>query len=128
MDSSGSVGTWNSTAVDSQDRVHISYFDNTNGDLKYAKQCLAPDSDCDDILDYEDNCPENFNPSQVDTDADSIGDVCDNCPLHPNSPEIGICTWAYTGTTCLSDEECGYAGFCSIDQADNIDCDLQDKF
>ena len=36
MDSSGSVGTWTSIALDSSDNVHISYSDNTNFDLKYA--------------------------------------------------------------------------------------------
>jgi hypothetical protein len=64
----------------------------------------------------------------VDSDADGIPDHEDNCPLHPNSPELGICLWSSTGKTCLSDEECGYNGFCSMDQADDINCDCPSNF
>ncbi len=35
------------------------------------------DYDCDDIPNYEDNCPEDYNPSQNDLDGDGKGDVCD---------------------------------------------------
>ncbi|UCD91814.1 MAG: PKD domain-containing protein, partial [Methanobacteriota archaeon] len=37
VDSAEKVGTHTSVAVDSNDRAHISYFDETNSDLKYAK-------------------------------------------------------------------------------------------
>ena len=35
LDSIGDVGWYTSIAVDSQDKVHISYYDDTNDDLKY---------------------------------------------------------------------------------------------
>lgn len=36
VDSSGDTGYWTSIALDSNNNVHISYYDSTNGDLKYA--------------------------------------------------------------------------------------------
>jgi hypothetical protein len=80
LDSTGDVGWYNSITVDNSDRVHISYFDRTNSDLKYAKKCFAMDFDCDDSLDYEDNCPNHYNPLQEDTcppQGNLIGDACD---------------------------------------------------
>lgn len=63
-----------------------------------------------------------------DLDDDGIPNNQDNCPLHPNSSMLGICTWYHTGYTCLSDEECGTGGFCSMDQADDINCDCKANF
>ena len=42
------------------------------------------DEDGDGVLDAADNCPNRYNPDQLDTDADGIGDACDVCPIVAN--------------------------------------------
>jgi len=43
---------------------------------------FAPgDVDVDGVADGSDNCPRDFNPTQVNQDGDSLGDVCDCAPL-----------------------------------------------
>jgi len=54
----------------------------------YWVRCEFLDSDDDNILDDEDNCPHTPNPDQADNDADSIGDACDNCPDVPNPDQV----------------------------------------
>jgi fibro-slime domain-containing protein len=34
----------------------------------------------DGVPDFQDNCPQQYNPQQIDTDEDYRGDPCDNCP------------------------------------------------
>ena len=61
---------------------NISYIDN-NGvpkTVEYIRSTITCDTDGDNILDTEDNCPYTYNPDQLDTDGDGVGDACDNCP------------------------------------------------
>ena len=51
--------------------------------------CICIDDlDNDEICDNNDNCPNNWNPNQIDSDNDGIGDECDPMPLSIN--EINI--------------------------------------
>jgi hypothetical protein len=42
VDSAGDVGEYSSIAIDSNDNVHISYYDSDNGNLKYATNVSGP--------------------------------------------------------------------------------------
>jgi hypothetical protein len=41
---------------------------------------IAADTDGDGIADSSDNCPNTYNPQQLDADTDGVGDVCDSTP------------------------------------------------
>jgi len=61
------------------------------GNVLYDPWLIDPDSDAvykssDGTGGYEDNCPNTYNPDQLDTDGDGLGDVCDPTP---NGPENG---------------------------------------
>ncbi|MEE8404444.1 MAG: thrombospondin type 3 repeat-containing protein [candidate division Zixibacteria bacterium] len=66
--------------------------DSMVGDKLYASvnNPLNFDADADDVLDWDDNCPNAYNPLQTDIDADSVGDACDNCPEIANSDQSDI--------------------------------------
>ncbi|RKZ61963.1 MAG: hypothetical protein DRQ44_11395 [Gammaproteobacteria bacterium] len=63
---------------------------------------LGADRDEDSTMDYDDNCPANYNPGQEDDDVNGIGNVCeppdfdadgiedalDNCPLIANVSQL----------------------------------------
>lgn len=47
------------------------------------------DTDGDGIMDFEDNCPAEYNPGQEDDDGDGQGNACDNCPNDPENDADG---------------------------------------
>ena len=74
----------------------------------------ALDTDCDGILDRDDNCSDLPNPQQIDTDFDRHGDPCDNCPLSFNPDQIDT-DWDGIGDSC---DNCDLAW-----NPDQEDCD-----
>jgi hypothetical protein len=55
-----------------------------------------------------------------DVDCDDIVNTNDNCPNNPNGPALGTCTKGTTGKVCMRDENCGNGGLCSMNQEDNF--------
>ncbi len=51
---------------------------------------VIPDVDTDGIANTLDNCPDYFNPNQVDADGDGVGDDCDNCPTAANTDQADL--------------------------------------
>ena len=66
VDNAAAENLYPSIALDSNDTPHITYH-SSNGDLKYARQCPQMDIDCDEIINTEDNCPNDYNPLQEDS-------------------------------------------------------------
>ena len=58
------VSVWSADIVSAQ---------TTNPDCEFEIDC-----DFDDVPNYEDNCPETYNPGQQDVDDDGTGDGCDD--------------------------------------------------
>ena len=55
-----------------------------------------------------------------DLDCDDIVDEEDNCPDTPNGPDGGTCTSGRIGESCISNDDCGAGGFCSMNQEDTM--------
>ena len=49
-----------------------------------ASLTCCSDADEDLVCDQNDNCPNDWNPTQEDMDGDGVGDPCDNCPQIEN--------------------------------------------
>jgi len=55
---------------------------------------LMPDTDCDGIINIQDNCPYITNPAQKDSDMNGLGDACD---LYIQSINTGPAGYVYNG-------------------------------
>jgi DNA-binding beta-propeller fold protein YncE len=63
--------------------------DDVNGNY-IPDACEAGDLDGDAVVDYADNCPGEYNPTQLDSDGDGAGDACDNCIVTPNGDQRDV--------------------------------------
>ncbi len=83
-------------------------------DPQWILSAVAADGDADGVLDFQDNCPETYNPDQGDRDYDEVGDACDNCPTIAN-PEQADLDGDRIGDVCEPDLD----GDGVVNQADN---------
>lgn len=63
------------TSSDFADGVHLTTVSKEITHDQAVK--MSPDTDGDGMVNVDDNCPLQSNPSQLDSDQDSLGDVCD---------------------------------------------------
>jgi len=61
--------------------------------------CASKDPDKDGVYGLSDNCPNDYNPSQVDNDGDGWGNPCDNCPNMSN-PDQADSNMNFIGDIC----------------------------
>ncbi|RLD21266.1 MAG: hypothetical protein DRI69_04505, partial [Bacteroidetes bacterium] len=96
-----------------------------NGPATCLTTIAGLDSDGDQILDCNDNCPFTYNPHQKDKDGDGIGDLCDPCDN--NGGGGGPCD---DGDPCTTDdtfdENCNCVGIVSPDSDNDGVCDVED--
>jgi hypothetical protein len=100
--------------LQSGESINLSFFQRRSGQIVLSS---VPDTDGDGILDDTDNCPDVFNPDQIDTDGDGAGNACDtdddndgvldgsdNCPLQPN-PDQTDTDGDGVGNVCDTDDD-----------------------
>ncbi len=58
------------------------------------------DCDEDNVADDTDNCPNTWNPSQLNWDSDALGDECDPCPFVDQGLTGGLCPGPSLAPTC----------------------------
>jgi len=107
----------------------ISISDNSIGcnsftDIDTTCNNLDPDQDF--IFNWNDNCPDHYNPNQEDNDNDGIGNACDNCPLIANVDQADT-NDNFIGDSCENAEP-GRAGINTADPKSGLEISASELY
>jgi uncharacterized repeat protein (TIGR01451 family) len=91
------------------------------GSVSATPVTVRRDVDADGIHDSDDNCPNTFNPDQLDTDGDGIGDACSECE---DADDDGFADASCGGGDCDDDDDQVYPGAAEICDGKDNDCNL----
>ena len=88
----GTVGDYTETGSLSRNMIEANFDGDDNIDYHHIRfNCgdtpPPADDDDDDVPNDDDNCPNVYNPDQLNSDGDSHGDACDNCPFDDNEDQ-----------------------------------------
>ncbi|WP_372920003.1 hypothetical protein [Salegentibacter sp.] len=87
----GPVGDYTETGSLSRNEIEAKFDGDDNVDYEHIRfncgDTPIDDDDGDGIPNDDDNCPNDYNPDQLNSDEDSFGDVCDNCPFVDNEDQ-----------------------------------------
>ena len=127
VDTASNVGSWNSIAIDSNDVVHISYHDTTNGDLKYAtcsSSCTSPSQNNWDKV-YVDSVGDVGEYSSIAIDSNDVVHISYHDTTNPNLKYAtcsSSCTTANNWNNVSVDEtgDVGRYGSIAIDSNDGV--------
>jgi hypothetical protein len=81
--------------------------DNFNENQIYCPINNGIDTDGDEIFDECDNCPQHYNPEQLDSDNDGIGNACDYASGFDNGDEDDDNDEDEEEPLCSADSDCG---------------------
>ncbi|WP_157893286.1 hypothetical protein [Salegentibacter sediminis] len=112
----GTVGDFTESGSLSRNEIEANFDGDDNVDYEHIRfNCgdtpPPPNDDDDDGWpNDDDNCPNDYNPDQLNSDDDSFGDVCDNCPFVDNENQDDT-------------DEDGVGDACDVcpDEDDNVD-------
>ena len=90
------LGDWDCNDNGVGDATDISSGASQDLDLDGIPDECTADRDGDGVVDPLDNCPDEYNPDQIDSDGNGAGDACDNILFADDFETGGTGAWSVT--------------------------------